>query len=270
MPRSSLSLLLSARPKKSALYRYFFSALLLTALYPVFANAKPCTIAIDAGHGGSDHGATHKKIYESSITLSIAQELQTLLAADPAFSSFLVRESDTALDLPQRVKKAREKEADLFVSIHANSSPDPKSSGMEIYFRNELEPDEESLLLAHNEKQFKNARKTSRRLGDVQSITQDLNRSINTLKSYELSWHVSENWSLPFSKKRKPPLKQGPFYVIQQGIPSVLIEVGFVSNEKEALRLSTKEYQKQTARTIYQGLKDYKETLDKEQAKALK
>ena len=235
-----------------------------------FLFAKPLTVAVDAGHGGTDHGATHKKIYESEITLAIARELQNLLSTDPEFTTFLIRDDNNSWELPQRVKKARENEAQLFVSIHANSSPDPKSSGMEVYFRNELDPDEDSLLLAHNEKQFKSSKKYSKRLGDIQSITQDLNRSISTLKSYELSWHIQENWNLPFSKKRKPPLKQGPFYVIQQGIPSILIEVGFVSNEKEALRLSTKEYQKQTARTIYNGLKDYKETLDKEQSKALK
>lgn len=230
----------------------------------------PLSVAVDAGHGGSDHGATHKKIYESDITLSIAQELQTLLEKDAEFNSFLIRHDDSSWELHHRVKKAREQAADLFVSIHANSSPDPKSQGMEVYFRNELTPDEESLLLAHNEKQFKASRKNSQRLGDIQSITQDLNRSTSTLKSYELSWHINDNWTLPFSRKRKPPLKQGPFYVIQQGIPSILIEVGFVSNEKEALRLSTKEYQKQAAQTIYKGLKDYKETLDKEQTKALK
>lgn len=243
---------------------------MLWILWLSLAFAKPLTVAVDAGHGGSDHGATHKKIYESDITLAIAKELQTLLSTDPEFSTFLIREDNSSWELPHRIKKAREHQADLFVSIHANSSPDPKSNGMEVYFRNELDPDEESLLLAHNEKQFKASRKNSHRLGDIQSITQDLNRATSTLKSYELSWHVTENWNLPFSKKRKPPLKQGPFYVIQQGIPSVLIEVGFVSNEKEALRLSTKEYQKQTARTIYKGLKDYKETLDKEQTKALK
>ena len=73
-----------------------------------------------------------------------------------------------------------------------------------------------------------------------------------------------------FLKKRNQPIKQGPFHVIHQGIPSVLVEVGFITNEKEALRLSTLDYQKQTALAIYKGLKDYKETLDKGQTKALK
>lgn len=234
------------------------------------AFAKPMTIAIDAGHGGSDHGATYKTIHESHVTLAISEQLQKILEQDKNFSSFMVRTKDEAMELQERVKKARLQDSDLFISIHANSSPDPGSHGMEIYFRNELEPDQESLRLANQENQLKAARKNSQRLGDIQSITQDLNRSTTTVRSYELSWHVVDNWKLPFSKKRNQPIKQGPFHVIHQGIPSVLVEVGFITNEKEALRLSTLEYQKQTAMAIYKGLKDYKETLDKGQTKALK
>lgn len=241
--------------------------LLLTII--TLVNAKSMTIAIDAGHGGSDHGATYKQVHESNITLGIAKELHKIIEADDKFSSFLVRENDKSMELHDRVKKARNKDSDLFISIHANSSPDPGSHGMEIYFRNELEPDQESLRLANQENQFK-AIKTSQKLGDIQSITQDLNRSTTTIRSYELSWHVVDNWRVPFSSKRKQPIKQGPFHVIHQGIPSVLVEVGFVTNEKEAMRLSTPAYQKETATAIYKGLKDYKETLDKGQTKALK
>lgn len=239
------------------------------AIFLLFAQAKPMQVAIDAGHGGSDHGAVYKKMYESTITLGIAKELQKILETDEQFASFLVREEDKSMELHDRVRKARAKDSELFISIHANSSPDPGSHGMEIYFRNELEPDQEALRLANQENQLKSY-KTSQKLGDIQSITQDLNRSTTTLRSYELSWHVVDNWKVPFSVKRKQPIKQGPFHVIHQGIPSVLVEVGFVTNDKEALRLSSPDYQKQTAMAIYKGLKDYKETLDKGQSKALK
>lgn len=243
----------------------FFFSLALS-----FVMAKPFSVAIDAGHGGSDHGATNKHIYESQITLAIAKELQKILNSDPKFTSFLIRQDDISIELHDRVKKARQQESDVFISIHANSSPDPKTNGMEIYFRNELEPDEESLLLANQEKQFKESHKASKRLSDIQSITQDIHRSTSTIKSFEMSWHLVEKWQLPFSKKRRQTIKQGPFYVIQQGIPSILVEVGFITNEKEARRLATADYQKQMATTIYHGIKDYKETLDNGQTKALK
>lgn len=248
--------------------RVFLFSLLLAV--PALLQARPMHIAIDAGHGGSDHGAVYKTIYESTITLGIAKHLQKILEQDPQFSSFLVRSDDKSIELHDRVRMARKKDSDLFISIHANASPDPGSHGMEIYFRNELEPDQESLRLANQENQLRMAHKGSQKVGDIQSITQDLNRSTNTLRSYELSWHVVDQWKVPFSTKRKQPIKQGPFHVIHQGIPSVLVEVGFITNEKEALRLTSEDYQKQTAKAIYNGLKDYKETLDKGQTKALK
>lgn len=240
------------------------------AVFSSLSHARPMSIAIDAGHGGSDHGAVYKKMYESTVTLGIAKELQAVLEQDPQFSPFLVRSDDRTIELHDRVRLARQKDSDLFISIHANSSPDPGSHGMEIYFRNELEPDQESLRLANQENQLKMARKGSQKMGDIQSITQDLNRSTNTLRSYELSWHVVDQWKVPFSTKRRQTIKQGPFHVIHQGIPSVLVEVGFITNEKEAMRLLSQDYQKQTATAIYKGLKDYKETLDKGQTKALK
>lgn len=245
------------------------SSFLILLLIPSLVYSR-MHIAIDAGHGGSDHGAVYKSIHESTVTLGIAKQLQKILEQDAQFSSFLVRADDKAIELHDRVRLARQKDSDLFISIHANSSPDPGSHGMEIYFRNELEPDQESLRLANQENQLKLARKGSQKMGDIQSITQDLNRSINTIRSYELSWHVVDQWKVPFSTKRKQPIKQGPFHVIHQGIPSVLVEVGFITNEKEATRLLSVDYQKQTATAIYKGLKDYKETLDKGQTKALK
>ncbi len=235
-------------------------------LQPVFA----LTIAIDAGHGGTDVGATRGAVREATVVLGISQQLEKMLNADTEYNAFLTRPDNSPLQLQNRVKKAQKNNAQLFVSIHANSSPDPHSQGMEIYFRNELAPNEESLRLAHHENQNE-IQKKKRAKGDVTSILHDMQKSMNTLKSYELSWHIVDHWNVPFSKKRKETVKQGPFYVIQQDtIPSILIEIGFVTNEKEAKRLNTASYQKEIAQAIYLGLKDYKETLDKGHSKALR
>jgi N-acetylmuramoyl-L-alanine amidase len=235
---------------------------------PVIALA--LTIAIDAGHGGTDAGATRGGVREATVVLGISQNLEKILNADPEYSAFLTRPDNSVLELQHRVKKAQKNNAQLFVSIHANSSPDPHTQGMEIYFRNELAPNEESLRLAHHENQNEILKK-KRAKGDVTSILHDMQKSMNTLKSFELSWHIVDHWKVPFSKKRNDTVKQGPFYVIQQDtIPSILIEIGFVTNEKEAKRLNTASYQKEIAQAIYQGLKDYKETLDKGHSKALK
>jgi N-acetylmuramoyl-L-alanine amidase len=228
-------------------------------------------IAVDPGHGGVDHGATSGKIFESHIAMGVSRQLVELLNRDPEFKAFLTRQEDKSMELPTRVAISRKAKSDLFVSVHANSSPDPASQGMEIYFRNELEPDQESLLLASLENQMAEPSQAKRSSGDLPTILQDMRRSIATLKSYELSWHVVGNWKVPFSRTRQLPIKQGPFHVIkEQNVPAVLIEIGFVTNEKEAKRLASTAYQKEIARTIYKGLRDYKETLDKGQTKALK
>ncbi len=238
----------------------------LLCSFPVSA----LNVAIDAGHGGTDNGATRGAVREAVIVLGISQELEKILNKDPMYKAFLTREGNSLVELQQRVKNAQTQNAELFVSIHANSSPDSHSQGMEIYFQNDLPPNEDIALLAHNENQVHSI-KRRRVKGDVPAIIQDLQKSMTTLKSYELSWHIVDQWNVPFSKRRRDTIKQGPFYVIhQENIPSILVEIGFITNDKEAKRLNTPSYQKEIAQAIYQGLKDYKETLDKGHSKALK
>lgn len=244
----------------------FWGIFFLFIPLPVFAY----TIAIDAGHGGTDTGATRAGIREAAVVLGISQQLEKILNQDPHYKAFLTRSDNSQLELHQRVKKAQNNSAQLFVSIHANSSPDPQTQGMEIYFRNELSPNEESLRLAHHENQSEILKK-KKNTGNVSAILHDMQKSMNTVKSYELSWHIVDHWRVPFSKKRSDTIKQGPFYVIHQdSIPSILVEIGFITNEKESKRLNTPSYQKEIATAIYNGLKDYKETLDKGHSKALK
>jgi N-acetylmuramoyl-L-alanine amidase len=247
--------------------------LLFTLLFlPFSSNA--FTVAIDAGHGGIDHGATLGKVRESEVVLGVSQQLAQIINQDPQFHAFLTRSDESGVDLHQRVKIAKKNNTELFISIHANSSPDPHSQGMELYFRNELEPDQESLRLASQENQQtvnESAHKKNKIAGDLQSILQDLKRSATSLKSYEVSWHILKHWEVPYSRPRHQAIKQGPFHVInQQEYPSVLVEIGFITNEKEAKRLMSPPYQKEIALAIYTGLKDFKETLDKDQSKALK
>lgn len=252
-----------------ALLKLLGSLTLLSLSLSMHAHAY--TIAIDPGHGGEDHGATTDKYTESKIVLDISREVTRLLNKDSGFNAFLTRLGDQSMDLGQRVRFAQRKRAELFVSIHANASPDDRSQGMEIYIRNELEPDEESLRLANEENQSAGSIEKKVHRGDLQSIVHDLKRSASLNKSYELSWHLIHNWRVPFSKLRRHPINQGPFRVLQQDeIPSVLIEVGFVTNPEEAKRLNNSRYQKQLAQSIYAGLKDFKETLDNRQTKALK
>lgn len=239
-------------------------------------SASAYTIAVDAGHGGVDTGATFGNVRESDVVLGVSKQLSALINQEGQFHAFLTRENNGSVELKQRIRTAKKNATNLFVSIHANSSPDPHSQGMEIYFRNELEPDEESLRLASQENLEESGladafpQRKNKSTGDLNSILQDLKRSVTSLKSYELSWHILKKWQVPFSKPRNNAIKQGPFHVINhQDFPSVLVEIGFVSNVKEAKRLASPEYQKEIAEAIYRGLKDYKESLDANKSLAL-
>lgn len=221
--------------------------------------AAPLKVVVDPGHGGEDTGASFDGRMESHVVLGISRKLMELLRKDAQFSPTITRASNRAVSLPARVHFAEKHDADVFVSIHANSSPNRKSKGMEIYIQNELEPDAEALRLAHKENSMhETSNHKGKSQGDLNLIVSDLHRSASLFRSYQLSQSITKNWSVSRSRVRSEAIKQGPFRVLQQDrIPSVLVEVGFMSHTRESLLL-TKDYQQtQIAHAIYNGLKDY-------------
>jgi N-acetylmuramoyl-L-alanine amidase len=258
----------------------FKSPFLVVSFFCFFANltqAAPLSIMIDPGHGGVDQGATRGSIKESQVCLKISQYLNALLQHDPKFKVSFTRTIDEQLSLVERVQLSKKNKIDLYVSIHANASTDPKAFGMELYFQNQMAPDEESLFLANaeNENQIglrspsstDNFQSTS----DVDNIVEDLNRNYKVAQSFELTEHLFK--SLPrevFGKYKNHALRQAPFYVISQTqVPSVLIEVGYLSNANDYAKLTNQDYQKKIAGFLYEGLVKHKEILDKERAKSL-
>lgn len=114
------------------------------------SNARGEKIVLDAGHGGSDKGATVDGVRESDIALAITKSLKGLLEKN-GHSVHLTRSSDETLALEDRAQKANSQRPDLFLSIHLNSSTDPRAQGKEFYFQNQLPADEEAMLLASRE-----------------------------------------------------------------------------------------------------------------------
>src|SRR5690606_9647077 len=117
--------------------------------------AAPFKVVVDPGHGGTDAGAVGKQnstdIKESTITLAISKLLANRFKQDSNIEVILTRESDSSLNLNQRSKIAKQSKADLFISVHANSSTDISAKGAEVYFQSQMPPDEESLFLASRE-----------------------------------------------------------------------------------------------------------------------
>lgn len=251
------------------------ATILTTTLAARAAQVTPLSIIVDPGHGGVDHGATRGEIRESQICLRISQYLVEMLKKNPQqFKVSMTRNADEQISLADRVDASKDKQADLFLSIHANASEDSKAYGIELYFQNQLAPDEESLFLANAENQNALAAKNSTKISsqsDIDNIVDDLKRNQRISQSFEFSENLFN--ALPrsaFGRIRNHALRQAPFYVISQtNIPAVLVEVGYISSEADKAKLATPEYQKKLASYLYAGLVKHKDVLDKKKAKSL-
>ena len=221
-------------------------------------------IVVDPGHGGNDGGATFDGLKESTLVLQISKKLRDIIAADPDFKVTMTRERNKFVTLKQRAAHAEKIKADIFLSIHANSSSDRRAQGKEIYFQNQLPPDEEALFLAKYENKHSFLEEKKAESSDVNAIIGDLKRNHRIYMSGKLSEFLAQNWLAP-GAKRKRPIRQAPFHVISNvSMPSVLIETGYVTHRKEAVRLQNPAHQEKIARGIYLGLKEFKEFMDRE------
>ncbi len=228
------------------------------------AFAAPLKVMIDPGHGGNDSGAVYGPAKESEIALKVAQHLKKLMDSSPDFQTALTRTSDHNLSLQERVSLAEKENADLFLSIHANASSDQRARGVEFYFQNHLPPDEDSLFLAaaENQQQKETPENESdiSKKGNVSAILEDLKRQFKMRSSFRLSEKLLLSWGTKDSNS----IRQAPFYVISKtSVPSVLVELGFISNPRESQKLIQPDYQKEIAQKIFSGIQDYKEMVDK-------
>ena len=213
-------------------------------------SSTPLTVYIDPGHGGlQDHGAqnAHSTIKESHINLKVAQFLFKKLKKDSRFHAHLIRTSDTFLPVVDRVPPltASHLKRTVFLSLHGNFSYSPKAQGAEFYIDTPLPTFYFSSVLTP----------------PVNEIVHQLRRQQKLKHSLLLAQHLIRHWK---TKKRKPSLRQAPFFVLSQNpSPSVLVEMGYLSHKKEALKLNSSPYQKKLASFLYEGLKTYRQALDK-------
>ena len=235
--------------------------------------AKPLSILIDPGHGGRDRGAVHAGVAEADLVLQIGLKLETYIKEDSHFLVNLTRRGDHFVGLDTRSALARNSKADLVLSLHVNSSPEPKAKGAEFYFQNQLPPDEEALFLAAKENQASEIVGPPQLRSDhlspaappnreVQVILEDLVHNQNIRKSAELARRLYLGWQGP----RKAPgysLRQAPFRVIStSGAPAVLVEIGYLTNTEDASELTQAEASQQIAQGLYRSLVNYREFID--------
>jgi N-acetylmuramoyl-L-alanine amidase len=221
-------------------------------------------IVIDPGHGGHDPGAVGpNNLYEKDVVLDISLKLRDILKADPFNEIYLTRDRDIFIPLEERTAIANRKNADLFVSIHANASPRRSAKGIETYLLNWTD-DEEALKVAARENSIslKKMKAMNREMDDVDAILSGLMRENKRDESIKLAHYVQKSMveSLNSSHRDVTDLgvKQALFYVLFGAkMPSVLIEVSFISNPEEENLLSQDSYRMHIAKAIAEGLNAY-------------
>jgi N-acetylmuramoyl-L-alanine amidase len=212
-------------------------------------------ILIDPGHGGDDPGTTKNSTEEKDLTLKISKKLGAMLKKQ-RFQVFYTRKNDRTLSLNERADIAHKINPDLFISIHANSSKNRRVFGIETYYF-DVKGDETTMKIAARENS------NSGKISDIDFILQDLTVSKNFLDAGVLASTVQNSIIAGVSKKYKSTMKNrgtrgGPFYVLYRtGIPSILVEVGFLSNRREARRLKSRKYQHLLSKQIAAGISKF-------------
>ncbi|MBK9294970.1 MAG: N-acetylmuramoyl-L-alanine amidase [Oligoflexia bacterium] len=237
----------------------------LLLISPLCLAKSKFVVLIDPGHGGEDQGTSHFGVLEKDLTLSVSHYLSELLEKDRQFEVHMTRTKDLFVDIDKRIKKAENLNVDVMVSIHANSSTIASAHGTEIYFESQVPTDEEALLTANRENNVKKqeAEESANTHTDIKSILGDMKRSNHMVTSQLLSEALLESMQNVLKTKNKS-IRQGPFRVLTVSSPAVLIEMGFISNPKEAQWLKSIETQKKIAQAIYKGLVDFRKKLDKQ------
>ncbi|MGB8951863.1 MAG: N-acetylmuramoyl-L-alanine amidase [Candidatus Aminicenantales bacterium] len=221
------------------------------------------TIVIDPGHGGEDPGCmdrTGEK--EKDIVLDVSLRLKALLDQNKDLRVVLTRETDIFIPLENRTVIANQQKADLFISIHVNSSTNRNLRGIETFYLN-FSPD-----LSVNETAARENATSAKNISEMEKIIKKIVRNSKIIESKDLAEkiqnHLIKHISRTFPDTHTLGTKGGPFWVLIGGeMPSVLIEVSYLSNIKNAQRLKSVSFRQLVAEGIFQGIMEYIHSLGK-------
>uniref|UniRef100_A0A7C4AJV8 N-acetylmuramoyl-L-alanine amidase n=1 Tax=Thermodesulfovibrio aggregans TaxID=86166 RepID=A0A7C4AJV8_9BACT len=217
-------------------------------------------IVIDPGHGGKDPGAIGPSgLMEKDVVLDIALKVRELLKSDPQYEIILTRDRDIFLPLNERTEIANRAGADLFISIHANASPNFYAHGIETYLLNWTD-DEEAIRVAARENAI-SVKRMKELKGELGLMLASLEREAKRDDSVRLAGyiHSAMTGSLKNSfSRRDNGLKQALFYVLVGArMPSCLLEISYISNPDEERLLMDDSYRMRIAQSIVDGIKNY-------------
>lgn len=228
---------------------------------PMQAGMRPLIVAIDPGHGGQDSGAIGQDgTYEKNVVLAIARELARQINATPGMKAYLTRDSDVFIPLPQRARKARAANADIFVSIHADAAENRGARGSSVYVLSlKGASSQRARWLADKEN-------ASDLIGGVplqkvdntlSSVLLDLAQSGHMRASEDAANHVLDGLKR-VGNNHKPNIERANFAVLRTSdMPAMLVETAFISNPEEERRLKDPAYQRKVASAVLDGVNTY-------------
>jgi N-acetylmuramoyl-L-alanine amidase len=221
---------------------------------------KTLVIAVDPGHGGKDPGATgYAGTREKDVVLQISKRLVRLINAEKGMRAVMTRDSDKYLTLRGRIKKAREKKADIFISIHADAVNDRRVRGSSVYVLSKNGASSEAarfLAQRQNESDVIGGVKLEGKGKDVQKVLVDLSQAATIDASMKLANSIKKELST-LGKTRKN-IEHAGFAVLKSpDIPSILVETAFISNASEEKKLRSATHQQKLASSVFNGLKRY-------------
>ena len=225
------------------------------------SDKRDIVIAIDAGHGGEDPGAIGpNRKREKDVVLAIAKEVAALFAAEPGFKPTLIRTGDYYISLRGRRDLARQQQADLFVSIHADAFKRKEAYGASVYaLSTRGATSTAASYLAQRENAADLVGGVS--LSDKDDVLAGVLADLSMTSTLDASLKVGDTVLRRVdgvAKLHKRQVEQAGFAVLKSpDIPSILVETGFISNPGESQKLASHSYQRRMARAIHAGIRDW-------------
>ena len=215
---------------------------------------------IDPGHGGEDSGARGRRAYEKTVVLQIAKRLLTLINAEPGMQAELTRKGDYYVNLRKRSALARQRRADIFVSVHADAFKDSRARGASVYALSLRGATSESAKILANKENLSDL------AGGINLADKD---DLLAEVLLDLSMSSTINESISFGREVLDELKkigrvhskrveQAGFVVLKSpDVPSILVETAYITNPEEEKLLRSEKHQNRLAKAILNGIKRY-------------
>jgi N-acetylmuramoyl-L-alanine amidase len=217
-------------------------------------------IAIDPGHGGVDPGAVRQGVMEKDIALQFSKELAEVIENLTDYDVVMTRDADVSVSLGDRVRIAREAQADIFLSIHTNTVTEGDAYGASVYTLSERASDASSAKLAELENRADVAVGLTGHVetDDVARVLVDLSRVDTNVRSRIFAAKLIENLHESVGVLRSKPHRSAGFRVLKaHDIPSVLLELGFISNARDLKNMQNNVWREQAARAVVAAIEGW-------------